>query len=230
MDKQSKIIVVSGDTLTAAAVQRHLAADGHDIRFISRGQDLAGICRRERADLVLLDLDPASGDALGIASELVASVPAAVILLTSRDGLQDLIRGLDAGADDYITKPFEPDELRARVRMVLRRLGLLGGPEGIIRAGPFSLDAGSMVLSCRDGAGRVRLTETENRILSVLMQQHDRAVSRAALSNGDSLTAGDRSVDVHVANIRAKLRDAGFEQLIIWSVRGLGYRLRVERN
>jgi len=230
MDQQSKIIVVGSDAVTAAAIQRHLAEDGHDVRFVSGEHDLADICRRERADLVLLDLDPAARDSLGVASELVGSVPAAVILLTSRAGLQDLIRGLDAGADDYITKPFEPDELRARVRMVLRRLGLLGGPEGIVRAGPFSLDTGSMVLSCRGSTGRVRLTETENRILSVLMQQRDRAVSRAALSNGDSLAAGDRSVDVHVANIRAKLRDAGFEQLIIWSVRGLGYRLRVERN
>ena len=134
-------------------------------------------------------------------------------------------RGLDAGADDYVTKPFAPDELRARVRAALRRHSLFMPDQPLVRAGPYSLDSVSLTLS-RDGSDlRVRFTETQARILRLLMQHHGQALSRDSLVSRRVNGTEDRSVDVHVANIRRRLRNAGVEELVIGPVRGLGYRL-----
>lgn len=229
MATAAKIIVVEDDVRMGRAIERHLLRDGHQVTTVSGGAGLRQVYREQGADLVLLDLNLGMEDGMDLARELVSSSSAALIIVTGRSDLQERIQGLDAGADDYVTKPFEPDELLARVRAVLRRHALLVSPPNAVQAGPYTLEWGGLTLTREGSDVRVRFTETQARIVAVLMQHHGRAVSRETLVNRELHSKGDRSVDVHVANVRSKLREAGFDDLIIWPVRGLGYRLRIER-
>ena len=186
--------------------------------------------RQNGADLVLLDLNLGAENGMDLARELVGSTDAAVMIVTGRDDLQDRIDGLDAGADDYITKPFEVEEVLARIRAVLRRHAFAASARDAIQLGTVTLDPSAMSLRDASGGVSLRLTETESRILATLMRQHGRAVSRAQLLNREPLNPEDRTVDVHIGNIRRKLRDSGIPKLVIWPVRGYGYRLRFESD
>jgi len=230
MATPAKIIVVEDDVRMGRAIERHLLREGHQVTTVSSGAALRQVYREQEADLVLLDLNLGLEDGMDLARELLSSTSAALIIVTGRSDLQERITGLDAGADDYVTKPFEPDELLARVRAVLRRHSLLASPQNAVRAGPYTLEWGGLTLTREGSDVQVRFTETQARILAVLMQHHGRAVSREALVNRELHSKGDRSVDVHVANVRSKLREAGLDDLIIWPVRGLGYRLRIEHG
>lgn len=226
--RSSRIIIVEDDQRLARAIERHLTRAGHEVAIAATGEDLRRHYRREGADLVLLDLNLGSEDGMDLARELVGSTPVGVIIVTGRDELQDRIDGLNAGADDYITKPFAIDELLARVRAVLRRRALETSAAQTQRLGRILFDPTAMTLQHDECDASVRLTETETRILARLIQQEGRAVGRAALLGRDLLAPDDRTVDVHVGNIRRKLREAGLDELVIWPVRGFGYRLRVE--
>lgn len=229
MAAPAKIIVVEDDSRMARVIERHLRRDGHAVTTVSSGPVLREVCGQQGADLVLLDLNLGSEDGMELAKELFRTAASAVIIVTGRGDLQDLVTGLDAGADDYVTKPFAPDELLARVRAVLRRYSRLMPPQSSARAGPYLLRWEDMILSSNDARGiRIRFTETQTRILMALMQHHGRSVRREDLGNREGRPTEDRSVDVHVANIRRKLREAGADDMMIWPVRGLGYRLHVK--
>lgn len=225
--EKNRIIVVEDDARMASAIQRHLKDHGFDVTTVPSGPELRRVYRSSGADLVLLDLNLGSEDGMDLARELVRTTSAGVIIVTGRDALQDRITGLDSGADDYVMKPFDPDELLARVRAVLRRRLPILPPDEKIRVGPYVLDTGCLTLMRDDLDSDVRLTETETRILVSLLQRFNRVVSRAQLM-GREMDSDDRIVAVHIANVRRKLRDAGMEDLVIWPVRGCGYRMRVE--
>lgn len=223
----AKIVVVEDDARMARAIERHLGRDGHDVTTVANGAALRKLYRQEGVDLVLLDLNLGSEDGMDLARELLNTTTAVVIIVSGRHDVRDRIMGLDAGADDYVTKPFAPDELRARVRAALRRHFLFMPDQPLVRAGPYSLDSLGLTLS-RDGSDlRVRFTETQTRILRLLMQHHGQALSRDSLVSRRVNGTEDRSVDVHVANIRRRLRNAGVDELAIGPMRGLGYRLVV---
>jgi DNA-binding response OmpR family regulator len=224
----AKVVVVEDDVRMARTLERYLRRDGHLVTRVSTGPVLRQVCREQGADLVLLDLNLDGEDGLDLARDLLRSTSTAVIIVSGRTELQDRIIGLDAGADDYVTKPFAPDELLARVRAVLRRHSLMPPPGAMARIGPYLLSWEDMTLATDDGRGiRVRFTETQVRILMLLMQSPGRTVAREVLCSREVKPAEDRSVDVHVANIRRKLRDSGIDDLLIWPVRGVGYRIHL---
>lgn len=226
----ASIIVVEDDPRMGSALMRHLTRVGYGVSVAANGSEMRRFYRRDGADLVLLDLNLGAEDGMDLARELVASTPAAVMILTGRHDLQDRIDGLDAGADDYITKPFEVEELLARIRAVLRRHAFEASVHDTIQLGTVTLEPSAMVLRDSSSGLWVRLTETESRILATLMRQHGRALSRTQLLNREPLNPEDRTVDVHIGNIRRKLREGGIRNLVIWPVRGHGYRLRLERD
>jgi len=132
----ARIVVVEDDARMGRALQRYLRREGHLVTRVSSGSALRRACRENPVDLVLLDLNLGSEDGLDLARELLRSTGAAVIIVTGRVDLQDRITGLDAGADDYVTKPFDPEELLARVRAVLRRHSVSTPPRTRARVGP----------------------------------------------------------------------------------------------
>jgi DNA-binding response OmpR family regulator len=209
-------------------LSRHLTRAGYAVSVAANGSEMRRLYRQNGADLVLLDLNLGSEDGMNLTRELIDSTPAAVMIVTGRHDIQDRIDGLDAGADDYITKPFEVEELLARIRAVLRRHAYEASARDAIQLGTVRLDPSAMSLSDASCGASLRLTEMEARILATLMRQHGRAVSRAQLLNRELLSPEDRTVDVHIGNIRRKLRDGGICPLVIWPVRGYGYRLRLE--
>lgn len=229
MNEKANIIVVEDDQRMGSALQRNLTKAGYQVMLTHSGQTLRQAYRKTEADLVLLDLNLGNEDGIDIARELVATTSVAVIIITGRIELEDRVEGLDAGADDYIVKPFAIDELLARIRAVLRRRALDNLSAGLMELGPFRLDTTTQTLY-REGASTagLTLTETEARILGILLRQHSRAVSRERLSNRGPQDPGDRSIDVHVGNIRRKLREGGYDELVIYPVRGFGYRLMLE--
>ncbi|MFP4246075.1 MAG: response regulator transcription factor [Halochromatium sp.] len=226
MDDKASIIVVEDDRRMGLALQRHLTKAGYRVILADSGQSLRQAYRRTEADLVLLDLNLGNEDGIDIARELASTTSVAVIIITGRLDLEDRVEGLDAGADDYLVKPFEIDELLARIRAVLRRRALDDIPAGVVECGPFRLDTATQILH-RNGASAtdLTLTGTEARLFGILLRQHGRAVSRERLSNRGPQDPGDRSIDVHIGNIRRKLREAGLGELAISPVRGFGYRL-----
>jgi two-component system phosphate regulon response regulator PhoB len=177
-------------------------------------------------DLVLLDWMLPGISGLDYARELrrneqTKELP--VILLTARDAEDDKIRGLDVGADDYVTKPFSPRELIARVKAVLRRTGANGGDE-VIQLGNLVLDSAAHRVSA--GEEKINLGPTEFRLLQFFMRHPDRVFSRDQLLDrvwGSNVYIDDRTVDVHVRRLRKALSPHGCDKLI-QTVRGAGYR------
>jgi DNA-binding response OmpR family regulator len=225
-----RILVVEDDALFARAIERHLRRDGYAVAIASSGPELRRMQREVTADLVLLDLNLGGEDGMDLARTLASEAQSGLIIVTGRAQLQDRIEGLDAGADDYITKPFDVDELRARVRAVLRRRRLERAADTAVQLGSLQLDHQTLTLSDLQTAATIKLTEREVTILGHLMRNHGRVMTRADLLGRDLFTPDDRTVDVHVGNIRRKLRAGGIESVVIWPVRGLGYRLRIERE
>jgi DNA-binding response OmpR family regulator len=228
-DEGATIIVVEDDTRMGLALQRNLKRAGYQVVHVDSGQALRHAYRRTQAQLVLLDLNLGAEDGIDLARELIATTSAAVIIITGRQELQDRIDGLDAGADDYIVKPFVIDEVLARIRAVLRRRATESDPAETIVLGPFQLDTINQTLDRNGGQDAcLTLTGTETRILGILLRQYGRAISRDRLSSRGAVDASDRSIDVHIVNIRRKLREAAMDELVITPVRGFGYRLRYE--
>lgn len=227
---QADIIVVEDDQRMARMMERNLHVAGYRVRLAETGYELRRAYYDYSPDLVLLDLNLQNEDGIDLAVELVSAIPAAVIIVTASDRLEERIRGLDVGADDYITKPFEIEELLARIRAVLRRRTLEPVRSHTIGLGPYHLDRIAQTLA-RNGSPpiKISLTSTEVRILTVLLLNHSRVVYREQLTSHDETKESvDRSIDVHIGNIRRKIRVAGLHDVVICPVRGLGYRLRYE--
>lgn len=215
-----RLLLVEDDASLAAAMSAFLDAKAYAV-------DRAETLREARAalpmagwDAVLLDLHLPDGDGL----ELVPAIrrhaaDASILILTARDQVSDRIRGLDAGADDYLVKPFDPDELLARLRAVERRRS--GGQQALVRIGALEIDLGTMVV-LRDGR-EVPLTAKEWSLLRLFASRLDRIQTKAALTEalyGFDDEVGSNTLEVFIHNLRKKL---GADT--IQTVRGLGYRL-----
>lgn len=217
----------------AALLAYQLTRDGYRVETVASGTEALDAVSRDVPDLVVLDrmLPGVTGDdVLRQLRSDAATAAVPVIVLTARRDREDRIKGLELGADDYMTKPFSPRELVLRVQAVLRRTAASGvdARGRILRAGPIRLDVGAHEASVHDR--ELHLTPTELRLLQVLMERKGRAQSRQQLLERawdvDSDLSGrirTRTIDMHVRRLRAKLGDAGD-----WleTVRGFGYRLR----
>jgi two-component system OmpR family response regulator len=209
-----------------------VAGDFDVVGEAGNGAEAVEVVGRERPDLVVLDVSMPGEDGLSIARRLRASGSTPIIMLTARDDVVDRIVGLEVGADDYLTKPFDLRELRARVRAVLRRrasVAAAGQPEAapahLIPFGKVHLDVDAHCLIDR-GGGRHHLTATEFELLSAFADNPNRVLSRERLLD---VNAGrrddpfDRSVDIRVTRIRKKVESDPAKPQAIKTVRGAGY-------
>ena len=219
-----RVLVVEDDISLGSVLQRGLVEDGHAVDL---ERTLAGARRAVAINpyhLVVLDLGLPDGDGLSLCRELHASAdPPRVLVLTARDATGDKVLGLDAGADDYLTKPFDFAELGARVRALLRRPEHARSP--LLRVGDIELDPAAHTVRRRGVT--VPLTAREFAMLHFLMDRSGQVVTRTELleavwdANYDGLS---NVVDVHVANVRRKLELPG-NPAPIETVRGVGYRI-----
>ena len=227
-----RILVVDDEPDIVALVAYHLAKAGYRVSTSASGTDALELARQERPALIVLDLmlPGLSGyDVLQQLRESDATRDVAVLMLTARRDEQDRIRGLSLGADDYLTKPFSPQELVLRVGAILRRVGAAaGGAADVLRIGPIELDRAAHRVQV-DGQP-IDLTPTEYKLLLILAERRGRVQARASLLETVWEAAPDiqtRTVDMHVQRLRSKLGPAGD---LIETVRGFGYRLQGPRS
>tara|TARA_B100001123_G_C15320446_1_gene1027706 strand:+ start:2262 stop:3002 length:741 start_codon:yes stop_codon:yes gene_type:complete len=228
-----KILVVEDEPDIAALVAYQLTRNGFRVETALDGLEALKIVERGIPDLIILDrmLPGISGDEVlsSLKNEPETSeIP--VLVLTAKKEQKQKIIGLELGADDYLTKPFSPQELVLRVRAILRRTQEPGSHKGakILRAGSLRMDISSMQISA--SGEEISLTPTEFRLLQTLMESKDRTLSRRQLlenawdvESGASDRLETRTVDMHIKRLRSKLGRAGDD---IMTVRGFGYRLK----
>jgi two-component system response regulator MprA len=219
------VLVVEDDDRLAASIRRALAYDGHRVEVVHDGVEGLARIRDSAPDVVVLDVVLPGVDGLEICRRIrAAGDGVAVLMVTARDAVPDRVAGLDAGADDYLVKPFAHEELLARVRALVRRRG--GEPGEVLRVADLVVDVPAMRVT---RAGRpVDLTTQEFRLLEHLARHPRVVLARDRLLEAvwgyDARTASN-VVDVYVGYLRRKLEDGGRERLI-HAVRGVGYVLR----
>ena len=226
------VLVVDDEPDIVALVAYHLAKSGYRVSTAASGSDALDAARRERPALVVLDLMLPGLSGYDVLEQLRAGDATrdiAVLMLTARREEQDRIRGLSLGADDYLTKPFSPQELVLRVAAILRRVGAGGATAADkLVLGPLEIDTAAHTVRV-DGAP-VELTPTEFKLLLTLAERRGRVQARALLLQTVWEAAPDiqtRTVDMHVQRLRAKLGVAGD---LVETVRGFGYRIRAPQS
>jgi len=220
------ILVVDDEARIVKLVRDYLERAGFAVLSARDGETAVLLARREQPDLIILDLMLPGVDGLDVCRRLRQESAVPIIMLTARVEEADRIVGLELGADDYVTKPFSPRELVARVRAALRRASGQIGPASIIRTGDLQLDTISMTATI--GGQPVDLTPTEFQLLVTLARQPGRIFSREQLLeaiHGVAFDGYDRSVDSHIKNLRRKIEPDPRQPRRIETVYGVGYRL-----
>ena len=228
-DRARPILVVDDDPRLCRLLSRYLTAEGFEVETAVDGREMEQSLAERRFDLVILDLNlPGGQDGLSLARDLRASSSVSIIMLTGKSDPVDKVVGLEIGADDYVTKPFERRELLARIRSVLRRSAAGSGSSEdplVIGFDGWSLDLTRQALTSPAGQ-RVELTAYEYQLLAHLVQRPGRVLTRDRildlLANRD-WTPYDRSIDVLIGKLRRKLGDDPRHPSIIKTVRGAGY-------
>jgi two-component system response regulator MtrA len=221
----ASILLVEDDASVREAVAMALEGDGHQVRTAVSGSEALDRWRQVPPELVLLDVMLPGTDGLAVCRTIRADDDVPIIMLTARTDPIDVVLGLESGADDYVTKPFETRVLLARIRAVLRRHDRRPEDQAL-RYGDLVVDPQAMRVT--KGGDEVRLTATELRLLLELARHPDQVFSRALLLDRvwDYRYLGDsRLVDVCVQRLRAKVEDDPGHPRLIQTVRGLGYRL-----
>ena len=228
---EGKVLVVDDEKKIVSVVRAYLERDGYNVMEAADGNGAVDICRREQPDLGILDIMLPGIDGWDVCREIRRFSEVPIIMLTARDEDSDKLVGLGLGADDYMTKPFSPRELVARVRAVLRRSRTQAEPvsrSGTLVVGELVLDEERYEVTC---AGKqLSLTPTEFRILAALARKPGRVLSRSQLLDiafGESFEGYERTIDAHVKNIRHKLADMGAgKSCFVTTVRGVGYKIQ----
>jgi len=226
-----RVLVVDDEPAVREALGRTLRFEGYDVELAGDGADALAALGERRPDLIVLDVMMPRLDGLEACRRLRASgdtLP--VLMLTARDGVGDRVAGLDAGADDYLVKPFALEELLARVRALLRRSmivnGAAGAAAGPLRYANLSLDPATREV--RRGDRPLELTRTEFALLEVFLRHPRQVLTRSTLFEkvwGYDFGASSNSLDVYMGYLRRKLEFGG-EQRLLHTVRGVGYALR----
>jgi two-component system response regulator MprA len=219
------ILVVDDDPKIRSVLGRGLRFEGYDVQIAANGQEALQLARETSFDVVVLDLTMPRMDGLEVCRRLRRGMSAPILMLTARDAVADRIVGLDSGADDYLTKPFDFEELLARVRALLRRTQPKSGE--ILTFADLRLDTGTR--EAKRGGRRVDLTTREYELLLLFMRHPRQVLLRDQILDrvwGDAMVESN-AIEVHIGRLRDKLEADGEERLI-QTIRGAGYALREE--
>jgi two-component system phosphate regulon response regulator OmpR len=225
-----KVLLVDDDKKLRDLLREYLEGYGYKVLTLTDGSVVVETIKRESPDIVILDIMMPVKDGLDVLKDIRMTVAIPVIMLTAKGEAADRIVGLELGADDYLPKPFDPRELLARIKAVLRR-GLAVEKEAsnkdkpiVINAGGLALNRAKQTLSMEDE--EVDLSSTEYKILEALMMHPNTVLSRDRLMNlarGRDFMAFDRSIDVHISKLRAKLDANPRFRKVIKTIWGTGY-------
>jgi DNA-binding response OmpR family regulator len=223
----ARILLVEDDRDIAMLLEDDLVADGHQVEVVRDGETASRRGCESGWDLIILDVMLPRRDGFDVCRDIrLARIRTPIIILTAKTHEAEKILGLDLGADDYVTKPFSPRELRSRIRAVLRRFK--GEDEDVFRFGDVEIDFARAELRRRGES--VILTPLEFKLLKVFVHNRGRVLSRDQLIQdawGGQTFVTERSVDGHIVGLRRKLGDDPAQPRYLISVRGLGYRLDV---
>jgi len=225
-----RVLMIDDDRRLAEMVSDYLGGAGFRLTLAPTAREGEALLKREAFDAVILDLMLPDADGLEVCRRLRTSNDLPILMLTARGEPMDRVIGLEVGADDYLGKPFEPRELLARLRAVLRRRTAPRGAD-ILRFGRLEIDKGARLVRL-DGEERA-ITSYQFALLLALAERAGRVLSRDALMDvlkGEKLEAFDRSVDVHVSRIRAAIEDDPKKPRRILTVRGAGYVFAREQD
>ncbi len=219
------VLVVEDELRIARLVRDYLEQAGFAVLHAGDGAEALSLARAVRPDMIILDLGLPGSDGLDVTRSLRERSAVPIIMLTARTDEADRIVGLELGADDYVTKPFSPKELVARVRAVLRRAEAAFGGGEVVRGGPVTIDIPKRKVTIEGDI--VELTATEFDVLLTLARHPGRIYTRAQLLDavhGVSFESYERSIDAHVKNIRRKIEPDPRRPTLVLTVYGVGYR------
>jgi two-component system phosphate regulon response regulator OmpR len=224
--KRNRLLVVDDEAPLREMVQDYLSMHGFEVRAVADGAGMWREFERGQPDLVILDVNLAAESGYDLARRISARTNAGILMLTAVGDLPNRLQGLAAGADDYMAKPFEPRELLARVRSVIRRLGETDGAgSGMVRLGRCSFDPVGRRLVGADGED-VALTAMEFDLLAVFLRHPRQVLSRerlCELAHDRPLEPGDRSIDIRITRLRKKIETDPERPAHLKTVRGEGY-------
>jgi two-component system alkaline phosphatase synthesis response regulator PhoP len=224
-----QILVVDDEPRIAEICRDYLERAGFKVMTAGNGADALTLARTKQPDLVVLDLGLPKMDGLDVTRALRKRSNVPIIMLTARVEESDKLIGLELGADDYLTKPFSPKELVARVRAVFRRTDIGPGHGDVVRAADVTLDVPRM--QAKVGRRTVELTSTEFELLAMMMRQPGRVFTRGQLLDavrGEELESLDRVIDAHIKNLRRKLEPDARHPRYVLTVYGVGYKFADE--
>jgi DNA-binding response OmpR family regulator len=223
-----KVLVVDDEAHIVELARLYLAREGYEVEGVGDGNQALARFAQVKPDLVILDIMLPGTDGLSICKEIRKQSQVPIIMLTARDEVTDKVVGLEVGADDYLTKPFHPQELVARAKALLRRARTETDQPKLIRAGKLEVDLERHEV--RQGTARVQLRPKEFDLLALLARHPGRVFQRSELLDlvwGYDFPGYTRTVDVHVQQVREKLATAGITDPSIQTVWGVGYRLEL---
>jgi DNA-binding response OmpR family regulator len=224
----SKVLVVDDEDHIVELARIYLTREGYEVEGVGDGSQALARFGQIKPDLVVLDIMLPGADGLEICKEIRKHSQVPIIMLTARDEVTDKVLGLEVGADDYLTKPFHPQELVARAKALLRRARIEPDAPKMIRAGKLEVDLERHEV--RHGQTKVQLRPKEFDLLALLSRHPGRVFQRSELLDlvwGYDFPGYTRTVDVHVQQLREKLAAAGVTDPSIQTVWGVGYRLEL---
>jgi DNA-binding response OmpR family regulator len=226
-----KILVVDDKQELRTLLKSYLSQEGFEVVSAGDGKEALFVARYEKPDLIILDIMMPEMGGYEFMRIYTREADTPIIVLTAKLDENDKVLGLELGADDYVTKPFSPRELTARVRAVLRRLEKGSAEPDVLRAADIELDRAGRTVAV--GGKFVELTPSEFEILAILMATPGRAYSRLELLDrlqGSAFEGYERTIDVHIRNLRAKIEPEPAKPKYIETVYGIGYRFTPHHN
>ncbi|WP_433306847.1 response regulator transcription factor [Actinoplanes sp. CA-030573] len=222
----ARILVADDDAKHAQLIRLYLEREGHQVITVGDGRAALDVARARKPDLVVLDVMMPLVDGLDVCRILRAESDVAILMVTARSSENDMLLGLDLGADDYLAKPVSPRELTARIRALLRRVGAAGETDAPVRVGDLEVDPDRFEVRVR--AVPVVLTAKEFAILELLAREPGRVFTRTQIIDkafGFEQDISERTVDAHVVNLRRKIEENPAEPRYVQTVYGRGYRM-----
>ena len=226
-DDAPHLLVIDDDRRIRELLARFVAKDGYRVTLAGNAAEAWSHLKHFAFDLIVLDAMMPGQNGFDFAAELRRDSDVPILMLTARADAEDRVRGLEAGADDYLTKPYEPRELLLRIASILRRSvpRVIKSDHPTVRFGEFTFNSERGEL--RQGETMMRLTDREREILTMLSASGGETVSRDALA-GSAIPANERTIDVQINRLRRKIEEDPANPIHLQTVRGLGYRLVVD--